>query len=66
MANKDNSKFHKIDISSDYLSDDYMKAVGEKIVGMMKPDTYGCDAFFVKTFINEDMQMDFSIIANLF
>lgn len=66
MANKDNNKFHNIDISSDYLSDDYMKAVGEKIVGMMKPDTYGCDAFFVKTFINEDMQMDFSIIANLF
>ena len=66
MNNKDISKLHMIDAISTPYSDDFMKEVNRTLVGMMQPDPYGCEAFFVKTFINEEMQPDFGIIANIF
>lgn len=32
----------------------------------VSPDTIGCDAFFVRYFVNESMEEDFGVIANAF
>ena len=32
----------------------------------VNPDTFGCDAYFVRYFVNEWMEEDFGVIANAF
>jgi hypothetical protein len=35
-------------------------------MGMLKPDTYGCERMFLRAFVNDEMQEDFPLIARDF
>lgn len=66
---KNNNIFSQPGITTntiDHFSEQQFREMIDSVRASIHPDTYACDGIFIKSFINDDMQVDFAIIANSF